>query len=363
MLTPARCPACALARASFCASRRHARRAPRAWTTTAEAASPAASSAPEPIRAPPGSRVYFAYGSNVNTKIMNGTRGITPSASYPAVLPGYELVFNVPGIPFIEPAFASVRRVVGKTADAPSKGRFARFATETHGVAYVVTDEQWRTILRTETSYVRQDVTLERFVPASSGLVDGDAPGRQLERETNGPAPPQQIFATTLVFADADVGGVALLPSARYLDLLREGADEWGLDLDWREYLRTAVQAYDPEISVTRTIGAAVATASFAPLAALAAPASAAAAAQGAFDKLLETSGTSRTSGTSASSSPDGSGKTARVGDDDSVVEQVAEAAFAAGFRSFAETTWGVHNAFWAPAFGSGANNERRSET
>ena len=117
MSTPARCPARAPARASFRAPRRHARRAPRAWTTTA--ASPAASSAPEPIRAPPGSRVYFAYGSNVSTKTFNGTRGITPSAAYPAVLPGYELVFNVPGLPFVEPAFASVRRVVGEKHDAP----------------------------------------------------------------------------------------------------------------------------------------------------------------------------------------------------------------------------------------------------
>lgn len=341
MLTPARCPARAPARASFRASRRHARRARRAWTTTAEAASPAASSAPEPIRAPPGSRVYFAYGSNVNTKTMKGTRGITPSAAYPAVLPGYELVFNVPGLPFIEPAFASVRRVVtGKTDDAPS--RFARFATETHGVAYVVTDEQWRTILRTETSYVREDVTLERFLPAST-RVDGDAP----------PATPQKIFATTLVFADADVGGVALLPSARYLGLLREGADEWGLDPSWREYLRAAVQAYDPGISATRTLCAAVAAASFAPLAAVAAPASAAAAARGAFETLLEPSGGTSGGVPGRSGTPDGD-------DDPELVERVAEAAFAAGFRAFAETTWGVHNAFWAPAFGSGANNDDR---
>lgn len=342
MLTPARCPARAPARASFRASRRHARRARRAWTTTAEAASPAASSAPEPIRAPPGSRVYFAYGSNVNTKTMKGTRGITPSAAYPAVLPGYELVFNVPGLPFVEPAFASVRRVVGEKHDAPSNGRFARFATETHGVAYVVTDEQWRTILRTETSYVREDVTLERFLPAST-RVDGDAP----------PATPQKIFATTLVFADADVGGVALLPSARYLGLLREGADEWGLDPSWREYLRAAVQAYDPGISATRTLGAAVAAASFAPLAAVAAPASAAAAARGAFETLLEPSGGTSGGVPGRSGTPDGD-------DDPELVERVAEAAFAAGFRAFAETTWGVHNAFWAPAFGSGANNDDR---
>ena len=327
MLTPARCPARAPARASFRASRRHARRARRAWTTTAEAASPAASSAPEPIRAPPGSRVYFAYGSNVNTKTMKGTRGITPSAAYPAVLPGYELVFNVPGLPFIEPAFASVRRVVtGKTDDAPS--RFARFATETHGVAYVVTDEQWRTILRTETSYVREDVTLERFLPAST-RVDGDAP----------PATPQKIFATTLVFADADVGGVALLPSARYLGLLREGADEWGLDPSWRDYLRVAVQAYDPGISATRTLGAAVAAASFAPLAAVAAPASAAAAARGAFETLLEPSGGTSGGVPGRSGTPDGD-------DDPELVERVAEAAFAAGFRAFAETTWGCTTRF-----------------
>ena len=341
MLTPARCPARAPARASFRASRRHARRARRAWTTTAEAASPAASSAPEPIRAPPGSRVYFAYGSNVNTKTMKGTRGITPSAAYPAVLPGYELVFNVPGLPFIEPAFASVRRVVtGKTDDAPS--RFARFATETHGVAYVVTDEQWRTILRTETSYVREDVTLERFFPATAEEEIRAGPSGK----THPGHAPQKIFATTLVFADADVGGVALLPSARYLGLIREGADEWKLAKSWREYLRVAVQAYDPEISVTRSLGAAVAAASFAPIAALAAPASAAAAARGAFEKLLETS------------SDENAGRSAANGDD-SVAEQVAEAAFAAGFRAFAETTWGVHNAFWAPAFGSGANNEK----
>lgn len=343
MSTPARCPARAPARASFRAPRRHARRAPRAWTTTAEAASFAASSAPEPIRAPPGSRVYFAYGSNVNTKTFNGTRGITPSAAYPAVLPGYELVFNVPGLPFVEPAFASVRRVVGeKPNTAPSTGRFARFATETHGVAYVVTDEQWRTILRTETSYVREDVTLELFFPATAeGEIRAGPSGK-----THPEGAPQKIFATTLVFADADVGGVALLPSARYLGLIREGADEWKLDKNWREYLRVAVQAYDPEISVTRSLGAAVAAASFAPIAALAAPASAAAAAQGAFEKLLETS------------SDENAARSAANGDD-SVAEQVAEAAFAAGFRAFAETTWGVHNAFWAPAFGSGANNEK----
>ena len=87
--------------------------------------------------------------------------------------------------------------------------------------------------------------------------------------------------------------------------------------------------------------------------AAVAAPASAAAAARGAFETLLEPSGGTSGGVPGRSGTPDGD-------DDPELVERVAEAAFAAGFRAFAETTWGVHNAFWAPAFGSGANNDDR---
>jgi hypothetical protein len=266
---------------------------------------------------------------------MNGTRGIKPSAAYPAILPGYKLVFNVPGLPFIEPAFASVRRVVGAEkgiARHETETEFARFETETHGVAYVVTDEQWRYLLRTETSYVCEDVTCVRFVHDDDDDDDDDDNDDDASRATE--KKKIRIAATTLVFPDVDVGGVQLLPSARYLNVLREGAMEWNLDQTWRRYLAKALKSYDPEISASRTLGAAVAAVSLAPIAAFSAPVSAAVAAKSAFDKMN--------------------------GEETATADDVVEAALGGGFRAFSQVAWGVHNALWAPVFGSGANNDRR---
>jgi len=50
---------------------------------------------------------------------MSGVRGLRPSASYPCVLYNFRLVFNVPGLPYIEPAFASVKRL---SNDSSSSG-------------------------------------------------------------------------------------------------------------------------------------------------------------------------------------------------------------------------------------------------
>ena len=70
---------------------------------TASAPSGDVDAAPAVVRAPPGSHIYFAYGSNVGTKTITGVRGVKPSASYPAILRDYRLVFNVPGLPYVEP--------------------------------------------------------------------------------------------------------------------------------------------------------------------------------------------------------------------------------------------------------------------
>lgn len=82
-----------------------------------------------------------------------------------------------------------------------------------------------------------------------------------------------------------------------------------------------------------RTAGAAVAAASLAPLAVASAPLGIAAAARGAFERV------------------------GGAQDPVAAVEAAAEAAVGDGFRAFAEVTWGVHDTFWAPVFGSGANN------
>lgn len=56
----------------------------------------------------------FAYGANTNPRVLE-RRGVTPLRSLAARLPEHELVFNMPGIPALEPAFANVRRRAGSS--------------------------------------------------------------------------------------------------------------------------------------------------------------------------------------------------------------------------------------------------------
>ena len=312
---------------------------------------PAAPEAMMTIRAPPGCRIYFAYGSNVNTKTMMGVRGINPSASYPSVLPKYKLVFNVPGLPYVDPGFASVKavnddeeeeeeeeeeEVVSVSVSSSSSSStgdedLSRYEREVHGVAYVVTDEEWKYILRTETSYLTREVTLMRCVD--------DAP----------------IAATTLVYPDVDVGA-ELLPSARYLGLLREGAEEWNLDVGWRRYLNEVVAPYDAS-DQARMMGGAVAAASLAPLAALTAPLGIAVAVEN-MRNGAGGSGGGADGDDAAAGAGVGQGGVRDGGELAPSLESVVEEVAVQGFKALAGFTWGVHNALWAPVFGSGANND-----
>jgi gamma-glutamylcyclotransferase (GGCT)/AIG2-like uncharacterized protein YtfP len=51
---------------------------------------------------------YFAFGANVHPATL-ARRKIEPLRQTPARLDGHRLVFDMPGIPLFEPAFASVR--------------------------------------------------------------------------------------------------------------------------------------------------------------------------------------------------------------------------------------------------------------
>lgn len=50
---------------------------------------------------------YFAFGANVHPATL-ARRGVKPERAAPARLEGYRLVFDTPGIPWVEPAFASL---------------------------------------------------------------------------------------------------------------------------------------------------------------------------------------------------------------------------------------------------------------
>lgn len=137
---------------------------------------------------------YFAFGANMNTRVLHERRGVTPFSSEAAVLSGFRLVFDQPGIPFVEPAFASV---------LPST------ASVVHGVLYRL-DPQ---------SFVKLDRVEGRPYRLRSLEVHGAELGtvRAAVYQTRNP-------------------GRERRPSARYLKLLCDGAREHGLPA---EYVRT----------------------------------------------------------------------------------------------------------------------------
>lgn len=59
---------------------------------------------------------YFAYGSNMNDRYFTRVRGISRYASSSATLAGYQVSFDVEGIPWIEPSFANLTAARGSTA-------------------------------------------------------------------------------------------------------------------------------------------------------------------------------------------------------------------------------------------------------
>lgn len=90
-----------------------------------------------------------ADGSNINKKVFEGRRMIKPAESRPAVLPGWLLTFNQPGLPFSEPAFAAVELregLVAAAAGAPTaaNGSGEPRQPDAHGVAHRITQAQWQ---------------------------------------------------------------------------------------------------------------------------------------------------------------------------------------------------------------------------
>lgn len=103
---------------------------------------------------------YFAYGSNMRSSVMSG-RGIVPLAAMTVVVPTHVLTFDIFGIPYSEPSFASIAEVEhvdaadGKYSTTPLS-RIHR--PPVHGVAYLLSQEDHRRLVITEGGNVGYDV-------------------------------------------------------------------------------------------------------------------------------------------------------------------------------------------------------------
>lgn len=150
----------------------------------------------------PGRTLYFAYGANMAATALQA-RGVKAHSGEPALLPGFALRFGLPGIPMLEPAFATI-------VEADD--------SEVHGVLFSLGADDLLQLDACEDcprSYRRISVTVVR---------------------ASGSTAVAHTYQST-VFESG------LRPSARYRDLIVRGASEAGLPSSWVEWIR----AHEPD--------------------------------------------------------------------------------------------------------------------
>jgi len=89
---------------------------------------------------------YFAYGSNMSAATFRQGRGIEPQATLPVRIPGWTLTFEIYGVPYREPAFASITPMTAMSTNL----LYLEKQKEVHGVAYLVTKKQYIDIVTSE---------------------------------------------------------------------------------------------------------------------------------------------------------------------------------------------------------------------
>lgn len=135
----------------------------------------------------------FAYGGNMNPKVLSDRRRITPLESIAGCLRDYRLAFNTRGFLWIEPSFANVVHTPGACV---------------HGVLHRLTREQFALLDRYEWGGVAY-----RHLEIDVAAYDG--------REIRA-----RVYSARYVSREK-------APSCRYLGILREGARHYRLEEDY----------------------------------------------------------------------------------------------------------------------------------
>lgn len=188
--------------------------------------------------------LYLAYGSNLASATFRGRRGIRPLRAIPVHVPALELVFDLPGVPYIEPAFANVRRVGGEKG---GKGENAEGSEEREGggeeldgekknglvgVVYEVSLADYRTIIATEGGGATYEDVVVPCYP-----LPPPSPSPSSTHTTTTTTTPVPVLAHTLLAPPAVGRHPSGQPSKRYLGLLTSGAAEHSLPASWQQYL------------------------------------------------------------------------------------------------------------------------------
>ena len=177
--------------------------------------------------------LYLGYGSNLSAETFLGKRGIRPLSQVNIVAPSIALTFDLPGLPYSEPCFANSRYRDEPNPDSSGpKPPYHKNAWKKGlvGVVYEVTKKDYAHIIATEgggSGY--HDVLVECWA------LDDDA-DKTVPEVPTGPS-----FKAHTLYAHRDralrLDPDYAQPSARYLKLITDGADEHNLPKEYRHFL------------------------------------------------------------------------------------------------------------------------------
>ena len=198
----------------------------------------------------PDTVLYLAYGSNLSAETFQGRRGIRPLSQVNVVVPELVMTFDLAGLPYIEPCFANTKyRHASTPASVSEKSQLLPKRTQKYhkdrwkkglvGVVYEVTKADYVQIIATEgggASY--QDVLVHCYaLPPTEDIVPEFPTSQPFRAHTlySPILPPGETPEKGGRFSRPDPSYAQ--PSARYLKLITDGADEHALPGEYKDYL------------------------------------------------------------------------------------------------------------------------------
>ena len=169
----------------------------------------------------------MSAGSNMNSAVLGARRQVYPAESCPCYVPGWYLNFNVEGVPYFEPCFASIGR-------SPWRGTPDR-SMQLQAVAHRITADDFVRIQRTEGGGGHAGLGYEAM-KINAVFYDG-----------------RKVETVTLLHTPKAVAFYAN-PSKRYFDLIVNGAKESGLSPEYISYLESNPVYQRPQSWASRAV-------------------------------------------------------------------------------------------------------------
>ncbi|KAG0081431.1 hypothetical protein BGZ93_002706 [Podila epicladia] len=186
---------------------------------------------------------YLAYGSNMDPKVFTGRRKIQPLESIPVIAPDYWLSFDIAGIPFVEPCFASILKIdrsrlhsrdyalevhnrtkYGQQFLWDDKHPESAYPPVLQGVAHRITQRDWRLVIESEGGWGHDVPTGYNQIVIPCNIVGSS----------------KVLQAHVLESRPASVKSHCQ-PTLRYKNLLTSGAAHHHLDQEYQTYLAKIV--------------------------------------------------------------------------------------------------------------------------